>query len=286
MRIAYFFMVHNDAPQFAWIFSAVYDPGDIFVIHVDARSPPAFVAEINSIVAGRPNVHMLEDRVAVAWAGWSQVEAEFTAIRHLVSAGEPWDYLINLSGQDYPTRPIAQLKAFLHERRGTNFVRTRTLKDEPLHFRLRLLLRCIERNGRLVRLPVPNWPLRPLKVRWFGSSWHFLSREFCEWLADGRVMDRCRRALRHTKSPDEFVMQAAAMTGPFRDTVDPGLYRFYRFAGPSPEILRELHWDEMMASGAFIARKFDQKVDRVILERLAEAIGAPIPPRSSMIGQG
>jgi hypothetical protein len=276
MKLACFLMLHKNAGQFAWIFSAVYNPDDLFLIHVDARSAASFLKEVQAVVGGRPNVRFL-DSIPVSWGGWSQCEAEFRAIRHLIASGEPWDYLVNLSGQDYPLRPLSELKAFLAERQGTNFIRTRTLAGNPLHFRLRLLFRCIERDGRMRRLPIPNWPFRPLRIRWFGSSWHFLSRDFCEWLATSGMMECCDRALRHTKAPDEFVMQAAAMNGPFRDTVDPGLYRFYNFDGPSPVILTEADWDDMTASDAFFARKFDESVDRAVLERLAGRIGAPIP---------
>ena len=276
MRLAYFFPVHRFARQFAWVFSAVYDPEDVFVIHIDRDSPDAFRREIETLVTGRPNVHFL-DSISVNWGGWSICEIEFRAIRLLADIGQDWDYLINLSGQDYPVRPISHLRQFLAERQGQNFIQVSPLSGEPYHFRRRLFFYTVEWLGQIVRLPLPNWPIRPLPIRWTGSQWHFLSREFCRWLAESDMMERCARSLKHVKIPDEFFMQAIVMNSPFRDRLNTNLWRYLRFDGPSPVVLRAADYEQVVNSPAFFARKFDENVDREILERLANRIGAPVP---------
>ena len=276
MKLAYFFPIHRLARQFAWVFSAVYDPDDVFVIHIDRDAPQSFRREIETLIERKPNVHLL-DSIPVAWGGWSICEVELRAIRLLVDLNQDWQYLVNLSGQDYPVRPIAEFRNFLAAHQGQNFIRLTALSDAPFHFRRRLFFYCTERNGKLVRMAWPNWPFRPLKIAWFGSQWHFLSRDFCDWIAASGVAQRAKRSLEHVKIPDEFFMQAIAMNSPFRETLNTASWRFIRFAGPSPVVLRAADYDAIAASPTFFARKFDESVDSEILERLADRIGAPVP---------
>ena len=38
MRIAYLILAHHKPYQLEWLFEAVYDPRNVFLIHVDAKS--------------------------------------------------------------------------------------------------------------------------------------------------------------------------------------------------------------------------------------------------------
>jgi len=117
------------------------------------------------------------------------------------------------------------------------------------------------------------------KTRWYGGYWAILSRDFCDWLVTTELTENYRRALLHTKSPDEFFLQTMIMRSPFVKTVNYNNRRYCRFEtrAPSPNTLTKRDLNEIIDSRAFFARKFDERVDAEVLHEFADIIGA-LPP--------
>jgi hypothetical protein len=282
MKIAFFIAAHTLDRQFDWLFKSIWNQNDIFVIHVSATASDEYVRKLKRIVGGRSNVHFLP-RISITWGGWSLVEMNLAAIRFLCRRPEEWKYFINLSGQDYATRPLDELRSFLARHDGTNFIQMRHIDDEPFHIRRRLRWYCIEHRGQLRRLPIPNLRAMLSSVKWYGNLWCTLSREFCDWLDTSELTNVYRRVLRHTKIPDEFFFQSIIMQSPFGGTVDLDPHRYLKFmpgaTGPKALTLDDL--DQMLKSQAFFARKFDENVDVEVLRALAQRVGATTPADNS-----
>src|SRR5262245_9084885 len=121
MKLAYFIAAHRLERQFEWLFRALWNPDDMYVIHLSKSASDQCVREIKRLAEDRPNVHFLQ-QMAVAWGGWSLVEIHLEAIRFLCRQPGAWRYFINLSGQDYPVRPPEELRAFLARHDGQNFL--------------------------------------------------------------------------------------------------------------------------------------------------------------------
>ena len=121
MRIAYLLMVHDHFSQVKWIIDAIYTSEDYFLIHIDSNSQEAFRRQVRGYLGDRPNVRYLAPR-HINRFGWSVVKVELEAIRDLVSSKEPFDYLINVSGQDYPIKPIADIRSKLAAEWPRNFI--------------------------------------------------------------------------------------------------------------------------------------------------------------------
>jgi core-2/I-Branching enzyme len=281
MNVAYFIMLHKLERQFDWLFSALWNPSDLFLIHVNRTAPQSLEHAIKRRCANLPNVRFLP-RVPIAWGGWSLVETTLDALRLLCQEAHAWRYFINLSGQDYPVRPLSELREFLHKHDGQNFLEIRDIATEPFHVRRRLHWYCVERYGRLQRLPIPNVRALLSEVHWYGGFWGILARDFCEWLLESELTEMYRQALRHTKIPDEFFFQTLLMRSPFANSWDPNPRRYSEFEprSPGPKILTAADLPAVTASSAFFARKFDETVDPEILRQLASAAGAPEPLRS------
>lgn len=281
MKIAFFIAAHTLERQFDWLFKGIWNQHDIFVIHVSAAASEEYVRKIQRITEGRPNVHFLP-QMPITWGGWSLVEMNLAAIRFLCKRPEEWNYFINLSGQDYPTRPVDELRSFLTRRDGTNFIQMRHIDAEPFHVRRRLHWYCIEHRGQLRRLPIPNLRAMRSSVNWYGNLWCNLTRAFCDWLDSSELTDTYRRALRHTKIPDEFFFQSIIMESPFAGTVDfdPRRYLEFKPGATGPKTLTVDDFDRIVRSQAFFARKFDEAVDVDVLRALACRIGARTPAPS------
>src|SRR5262249_18380827 len=121
MRIAYLLMIHDNFPQVRWVFNAIYTPDDYFVIHIDKVSTNTFQQQVKQYVGNLPNVKYLTSR-RVTRFGWSVVETELRAIQEATSSEHKWKYLINVSGQDYPIKPIGNIKRKLAAEWPRNFI--------------------------------------------------------------------------------------------------------------------------------------------------------------------
>ena len=285
MRLAFFIATYKLERQFSWLFNAIKNSDDLFVLHVsEAEVTDAQHAALRELW-GCPNVHILP-RMQLAWGGWSLCEMHLRALHLLQDLGEQWSYFINLSSQDYPARPIDELREFLRANSPRNFIDVREIDQEPEPFRRHLKRRrfwhCVERDGKLIRLPIPNLQSRPFRVAWYGPLWCMLSRDFCDWILSSGAEQDCRRTLNHMKLPDEFFFQTLVMNSPFRSTIDPNTGRFIKWDGQrSPMVITPEAYDELVASQAFFARKFDEAVNDTVLYALAERVGAQLPSHVS-----
>jgi len=70
-----------------------------FFIHVDLKSSLDNFAAIDG-----PNIFFLKQRIPVYWAEFSGNRAMMFLIREALAAREKYDYLVLLSGSEYPLR--------------------------------------------------------------------------------------------------------------------------------------------------------------------------------------
>lgn len=280
MRLAYSISGYKLPNQFRWLLEAIHDPRDAFAVHVDARTPEAVFREYVAAAAGRPNVLFIE-REPIAYMGPGLVRSELRAIRALLAHAPEFDYLINLSAQDYPLEPRATITAELARTPGRNYVQAQPLRDQNWRARLRPHVLSIELGGRMIRTPILRVPSASLRIRWKGSWWHLLTRDFCRWLTTDPLPAAYLQYLKNVRASDELFFQNVVMNSPFADSRDHDNRHFIAWPrrSSSPAVLTSADWDRLVGSGMFYARKFDEAVDRAVLERLAERIGARAPER-------
>ncbi|MEZ5866554.1 MAG: beta-1,6-N-acetylglucosaminyltransferase [Geminicoccaceae bacterium] len=279
MRLAYSISGYKLPGQLAWLMTAIRHADDLFVLHVDARTPQGVYDELREAAGEGPNVVFIE-RQPITWMGISLVEAELRAIRAALGADPPFDYLISLSMQDYPLKSRAEIVAALEAAPGLDHVTRERLDDLPFHIRRRPWLVAFERRGRLVKTPIPRPIPKGLELHWKGSWWRVLSRRTCEWLVEAELTRRYLDFLRHVQAPDELFFQNLLMQGPHRDRLAERNRHFVAWSGigGSPRTLTMAEAEELLASPLWFARKFDETVDRKVLELLAQRIGADLPP--------
>ena len=278
MRLAYSISGYRQPNQFAWLMSAIRHPDDLFVIHVDARTPEPVFAAMRTIAGAAPNVVFI-DRQPITWMGISLVEAELRAIRAALSAEPGFDYLISLSMQDYPLKRRDEITAALEAAPGRDYLGFEPLAEQPFHMRRRPWLWSFEHQGRLVRTIIPRRVPPDLEIAWKGPWWRVLSRETCAWLTTSPLTERYLTYLKNVQTPDEFFFQNLVMQGLGKARLADGYRHFISWPGDSasPEILTMAKADNLLASPMWYARKFDETIDAAILARLAQRIGADPP---------
>ncbi|WP_406636673.1 beta-1,6-N-acetylglucosaminyltransferase [Pseudarthrobacter quantipunctorum] len=103
------------------------------VIHVDAKiDQTPFEAAIR--MEDKARVTFLPNRVRVNWGGYSQVDAIRRLVAEAICRASPDEYLIMLSGQDYPIKSVPEIEKQLTLGRGRQYLRYfEVAASEPIY---------------------------------------------------------------------------------------------------------------------------------------------------------
>lgn len=289
MALAVLLMAHRNPKQVCRLLRAIYRAGDAYVLHVDRKAPREVHEGITDATSGLANVDILPS-LPVTWGGRSMVEVELRAIDRLLKRADDWSHFINLSGQDFPLRPVAAMEDELQQNPGRSYMEFFQPHTMPWTWEnpaFRVGSREFSRpQSRIDRFYV-EWPLRRRAIRplpfvyrtlpsgftWYGGSqWKVLSREACHYIAEQPEIRRLWRFYRHTSIPDESFFQTALLNSPLHTTIANDSRRFVLW-NPHVVTLTEEHADLLSGSDAWFARKFDEQVDGRILDYLEQRLG-------------
>ncbi|KAM9844267.1 xylosyltransferase 2 [Aulostomus maculatus] len=181
VRVAFVLMVHGRAVrQLKRLIKAIYHRDHYYYIHVDKRSGYMH-REVLQIAQLFPNIRATPWRMVTIWGGASLLKAYLRSMQDLLSMLDwKWDFFINLSATDFPTRTNDELVAFLSQHRDKNFLKshgrenTRFIKKQGLD---RLFHECDNHMWRLGERSIPDG----LEVSG-GSDWFALTRRFVEYV--------------------------------------------------------------------------------------------------------
>jgi Core-2/I-Branching enzyme len=259
-----------------------------------------------SQVASLTGMHFAEKPIAAKWGTFAQVRMVLNCFKHLRDRSIHYDWIVFISGQDYPIRPLPEFERYVM---GLN---VDGLIEHDWILRTDWLASLREENTtrycyRYVRLPgVMRYVLRPrsligkfnrsqtaIYVRngqvgcWLGfrrrtilfdesfrcyrgSQWFTLARNCVEYVSE--FVDANPGVVKYYKRtviPDASFFQTILLNKKtFKFVNDNGVYRRFLGDAASPEILRAQDYSTLMTSGKYFARKFDSKVDPKILDLL------------------
>ncbi|XP_070779509.1 xylosyltransferase 2 [Enoplosus armatus] len=185
VRVAFVLMVHGRAVrQLKRLIKAIYHRDHYYYIHVDKRSGYMH-REVLQIAQQYPNIRATPWRMVTIWGGASLLKAYLRSMQDLLSMLDwKWDFFINLSATDFPTRTNDELVAFLSQQRDKNFLKShgrenaRFIKKQGLD---RLFHECDNHMWRLGERSIPEG----LEVSG-GSDWFALTRRFVEYVINSQ----------------------------------------------------------------------------------------------------
>jgi hypothetical protein len=276
------------------------------LIHVshDRAGTPVDVAELRAMTNVEVQLHQ------GGYGDYSHVDRYLAAVDWIRAEGLHVDWLVNLTGQDYPLQPLAACEAELADsgvdgfmehwpalgpdshwgaqRAGSRYLfRHRRLTGlNPRATRLLRPLQAVNRVQPWVRLHVSyglvlgrrvlSPPFGPELVLHGGSAYSSLT-----WAAVEYMRDFLHRRpdvevhFRHTLSPEEAIFQTIlASSGKF--TLAKDSKRYFDFTGSAFNHPRVLTVDDLphaFASGAHFGRKFDMDRDPAVLDAVDEHLG-------------
>ena len=281
----YLILAHNHPAQLERLISVLRRPGAHFVVHIDAKSP---IEEFQLRLGALADVSLVPERIAVNWAGWSQIEATLSLIRHALERAPESRRLTLLSGSCYPIAGNAQL-ATLDDKPGQFIGARRISPADPSYERIRryYLPDHPALNPRVKHETAKaNAPLRryvwsflktlpdqaPLPLPYFkGSQWWSLTRDAAQHVLSFAERETgIVQTFRYSWVPDESFIQTVLQASPFAPRIRPRLHYvdFSRASIASGKILTLDHLPAIRESGRMFVRKVDPVLSAALLDEI------------------
>ena len=297
VRIAYVILAHKLPHQLARLIERIEHPDDRVFIHIDAKQDLAPFSRALEPALGRGAE--LTPRRDCHWGAFDCVEATVEALR--VAMHSDWDYAVLLTGQDYPVKPRASLRARIEALHGALALDARAVDGdtpEDAHRRRCIQARWLRVGERFVPFPnrvVPLPRLRPLPLGlrpFYGSVYWCLPRDAVDHLlrfdADHPELTRY---LRRSVTADENYVQLILANSRFADRITGENLRYVDWSagGSHPKLLGVEDLPALRATDALFARKIDGErtpalldaIDRELLGVGDHAVGGGRPIASA-----
>jgi len=215
--VGYFILVHRYAKQFERLFKAIYDPKNVYLIHVDKRAGKSFKKEVTEFLSDYSNTHLLVSQ-SVVWGGYSMVRAELRGIKELLQVNKDWDTYINLSGQDFPLKTQANIAEFISKNVGKNFLLVSDQAKERKITMNRIENYFVETESGFSGKPTKRAFMANV-VPYIGGQWKILTRSCCEFLDSSPKVAKFRKFYKNTLIPDESFFQTVLMNTDFGEKI-------------------------------------------------------------------
>lgn len=299
MNLAYIITVHKNPDQLVRLIERLDTEGASFFVHVDKRTD---VRTYRCMVEGlrhRSNVYFLKKRFKCHYMTlFSAVQAVIEGIRELLEQGIAFDYLIYLTGQDYPIKTNDQIKTALKNANGCSYLSHLPLPYEGTHpaggriiqnasriecwhwhlfgHYVRLPLRSNAPLSRAVNLFIPKQRRFPRNFKPYGGwAYWCLARQHVKYVHNFiKLHPSFVRFFRFVKSADEICFQTILLNSLFKDRIinDDLRYVDWSTADCHPKLLRQDDLGKLIESPKLFARKFDSHVDAQVLDLIDEQI--------------
>jgi hypothetical protein len=255
-----------------------------FFIHVDKKTDSAIFSEIKHLLNGLDNVYFLE-RHTCYWGGFGHVAATIKGIREVHQKKINYDYVILLTGQCYPVKSNQEIQRFFEKANNKSFLEyypvgsNRKKRIERWYFHLFSRYYFTFPN-KLMPLPIKRFNAKVHEPYYSGSSYWCLHKECIEYILHFTNSAAAKNKefidfFRTVYISDEFFFQTLLLNSPLSENIVNDNLRFIKWPPghyvPSPSVLNQMDFDNIMSSEKLFARKFDLTQDSKILDMLDEA---------------
>jgi glycosyltransferase involved in cell wall biosynthesis len=275
MTFAYLILAHKNPLQLLRQINALATDGTSFFIHIDGKTDDR---PFKSAVGACKNVFFCRNRKNVNWGGFSMVEATMELIGEMAAhAGFP-DYVHLLSGQDFPIQSNEYIFNYFERNKGRNFISYFSLPCsnwnngglDRVKYKWDIDSRGFEKAPKLRNRQELQGCLPDIAL-YGGSQWWSLTGECV-----ARIFNECRQGnglyefYRHASIPDEMLFQTLLMNSEYEKTIINNNLRKIDWTNAitSPKIWQAGDFEKLTASSKLFARKFDENMDHLILEKL------------------
>jgi hypothetical protein len=298
MKIAYIVLAHKYPEQLVRLISQINTNDVSFFVHIDKKVGRNIYSQIVTKLKDFPNVSFIK-RYNSPWGSFNLVRATLEGIKSIVETGTPFDYVVYLSGQDYPIKSNKQINQFFQENQGKEFLEYFTLphsvwkgsgfrRVEYWHIYWNNEWFCIPEK-REFQSPINSFLYSFLtlilpKKRKFpedfplygGSTFWCLTADCAKWV-NNFVKQNPKFVARfnYTYITDEVFFQTLLLNSPFKDKIVKNNLKYIDWGkvdAINPRILDKNDFEKITKSEKLFARKFDITLDAEILDMIDQNI--------------
>ena len=276
MKICYLILAHKSPKQLVRLVNRLNTSNSLFYIHVDAK---ADVEPFKNKLLSFDNVVFISKRASVTWGGFNMVRATLNGLQEIANKIDSDDYIVLLSGQDYPLKANDIIYNFLLENSGKIFLHWYKLPYKWLdgegglyrfqHYWVtdckakRLVNRIIKfLNSKFIPRKLP-YGMKP----YAGTQW---------WTISGACALYIIQFIKQhpfyiwfnmfTSIPDEMFFHNIIMNSKWSTSVINDDLHHIEFPGPKTFTIEDIN--KLCESEDLFARKFDIDVDSAVLDKI------------------
>ncbi|WP_343688020.1 beta-1,6-N-acetylglucosaminyltransferase [Chitinophaga sp.] len=280
MKIAYLITAYRDFDHLTRLIDNIQGEDTEIFVHIDRKCSYVLPDTL------RRRTHLLEDRFLVNWGGFSLTLA-FVSLMDACRQQGYYDFILLISGQDFPVASNEEIQRFLSLHRGCEFVAHHQLPfdgwshsnggldrfqyewpiDEMGFAAAREVVAEQQRRGVCRKFPSQLSP-------YGGSCWLTISYGLMAYVCDyiAANFDWIYPFFRKVLLADEILLHSIIMNSPYRHQVVNNDLRYIDwYSGPDfPRTLTMEDADKIAQSGCLFARKFDNNVDAAVIDQLEQ----------------
>ena len=284
---AYLILAHEDTAVLRRLLSLIdHERNDIF-IHLDKNSKNIRIADVLSYV--KKSKINISRKYRVHW-GTNSIALATLEILKKASKGQ-YNYYHVISGADLPIKNKEELWEFFEKHEGKEFIHFGTeqyQKDiscryNKYHFFSKQLGRKrdkkfwvdMETYSLAIQRRLHIDRTKKVSFRFYGgANWVSITNGLAQYIV--KNIGKYRRSFRFTQNSDELVFQTIVMDSPYKDNLYhpefdndyQACVRYIDWNRGAPYVFRRDDYEELMASTCMFARKFDEKTDKEIIEKI------------------
>lgn len=280
---AYIVLAHKNGEQVYRMLKRLDDNQSFFFLHIDKNSS---LEEFKDVVNTFTKKIKLVKRVAIEWGGFGLVQATINALQEIKKHPLLFEWIILLSGQDYPIKPNNFINQFLKSTSYEAFFEYTLIPNYPrwsprggsyrvdkYYFGSQPGFKIAAKfvNFFAGMFPVIGRPVMRKIKPYAGSQWWVMNANTMNFVLNYIEQKPYYTAFhKFTFAADEVFFHSIILNSDIlKDKVENNNKRFYIWPDTSkahPELLEEKDLDTIKNSDALFARKFDLEHDPHILD--------------------
>ncbi|XP_029446133.1 beta-1,3-galactosyl-O-glycosyl-glycoprotein beta-1,6-N-acetylglucosaminyltransferase 3-like [Rhinatrema bivittatum] len=293
--IAYSMVIHEQIEMFERLLRAIYNPQNIYCVHVDEKSPESYKEAVRAIISCFENVFLASKLEKVVYTSWFRLKADLNCMEDLLKSNVPWRYLLNTCGTDLPIKTNAEIVRALKVLNGKNSLES---KKPPKHKKVRWWF-SYKTDTTIRRTFIMKGPPPISSPVFTGSAYFVVTREFVTYVLENPDVQKLIEWIKDTLIPEEQLwatinrMPGVPGSSPYHDKYElsdmNAIARLMKWDGLGGNIDKgaaypsctgifrrsicingagDLHW--MLQQHHLFANKFDPTVDDYAIQCLEE----------------
>ena len=285
MKHAYLIMAHNNFNILEKLLILLDNEKNDIYIHIDKKTTGFDFTKFKDLV-NKSNIYFTK-QIDTRWGDYSLVQAEVILLE--AATKKNYDYYHLISGVDFPLKTQEEIHKIFEENKGREFIHFCT--DEELEGRKERVERyyCMKwrRNnsigGKIMDRILNRYGLsfqRALNIKRSkdenikcGSQWFSITDSFAKQVVSNK--EWIEKTFKNTNCSDEHFLQTLFCKLNLENTLYTKTLGDYKaslrcidWKRGTPYVFKKEDYKELINSGMIFARKFDEREDFAIIDKL------------------